>query len=448
MFTTLLILSTAPAFAWKHTGFVWAPEDQPREWYMDDDVEDSLPEGYQLTAIQNGWLAWHDAQCADISDEYQKTDDYGSRSTSDGKTIIYWDDPANEIEVGVLAVTYSVGNGDRVDVNGKSYTGFGDADIVFNDNVDWGAKEDIDAGICNGESDVTGVATHEIGHSWGMGHSCEQGEACNDPELLDATMYWSVAACDTSQSTINTDDIEGITALYGPFATFSTVPNTAGTTDRYGGLPLEICLEIESETPVSAANWNFGDGETSTELAPCHTYSTKGQFTVAVDIVLEDPACGEATFRYSELGYVVACEKPVPEAGADGFFTVRHSSGLTYETVNYTDLSVYGCVDMISWQVYKGSSEADITEANLVDFNGDVDGGTELGSWAPMIEFPAEGSYVVVMNVGGPGGVDAGMLVVDAVDRKAEGSGCNTGAGTGAVSGLLLAAAALSRRRK
>lgn len=448
MITALLLLSS-PAFAWKHTGFVWDVEDIPRKWWMDDYVEDSLPEGAQETELLAAWESWHSAECAELGETYMGLGDFDAWDVSDGRTIIYWDDPSDEVGAGVLAVTRSWPSGDRVDVNGKSYNALADTDITFNDNVDWAPKDQIDQGTCNNETDVRGVATHEIGHSWGMGHSCEEGEACQDSELQDATMYWSVSSCDTHQSDINQDDIEGITVLYGPAATFSVVPNSTGGTARYGGTPLEVCFEITAEIAPSAATWNFGDGGSSTELAPCHTFTEKGQYTVAVDILLEDPACGSVTFRYDELGYIVACEAPTPEPGADGFFEVVHYDGLTYQTVNHTDLSVYGCVDMVTWQVYKGSAEGDVTEANLIDFNGDLEGGTDLDAWSPKITFPSEGSYVVVMNVGGPGGTMANMLVVDAVEKRAEGAGCATVPGAlGAVGGLALAAASLVRRRR
>jgi hypothetical protein len=85
---------------------------------------------------------------------------------------------------------------------------------------------------------------------------------------------------------------------------------------------------------------------------------------------------------------------------------------------------------------------------NLVDFNGADNGGTDLGAWSPKITFPSEGSYVLVMNVGGPGGLDANYLVVDVT--SATGGGCATApAGSAAGAGvLLLAGLATALRRR
>lgn len=457
-----LLVLAQPALAWKHTGFVWDTSDIPREWFMDDGMEDSLPtpesgdwqekyseacgdDPYDLCIVQRSFTNWYDAQCAAIGDSYQEPrEDYGDPNGGDGRSIFYWDDPSDIVEVGVLGVTYPRGDASTtLVINGESYTKATDADIVFNDNVQWGTTEDIESGNCNGATAIEGVATHEIGHSWGMGHSCEQGhgDECT-AVLLSATMYWSVGACDLSQNDINQDDIDGLTALYGPFATFEA------TTDRYGPAPMTVCFETISDDPVSGVTWEFGDGGTSDELNPCHEYTTSGQFSVAVEFLFSDPECGDTTFNESHLAYVITCTEPIPEPGSEGFFEVTHLDGLTYQTVNHTDLSVYGCVDTIEWQVYKGASEADIQEGNIVDFNGDG-AGAGIGAWAPKITFPGEGSYVVVMNVGGPGGLVASFLVVEAEDRRGEGSGCATiPAGSAAFGGLFFVAAAALRRRR
>lgn len=457
----LLLLSSDPALAWRHTGFVWATSDIPRDWYMDDYVEDGLPtpessdwdekyeadcgdEPYDLCVTRRSWNNWYDAQCAGISDNFVERADYGNPDGGDGLSVIYWDDPAQNVEVGVLGVTYPRGDaGSTITIGGTNYTQATDADIVMNDNVQWATTEDIQAANCNGGTAVEGVMTHELGHSWGMGHSCEQGEDCPDPLLQAATMYWSVGACDLSQNDLNDDDIDGLTALYGPFATFEA------TTARYGAAPITVCFETQSDDPVDAVAWEFGDGGTSSEENPCHEYTTSGQFSVAVTFTFVDDACGTTSYKESRLAYVIACTEPIPEPGAEGFFEVKHLDGLTYETVNHTDLSVYGCVDTIEWQVYKGSAEGDIKPENIIDFNGDA-AGEGIGAWAPKITFPEEGSYVVVMNVGGPGGLVADYLVVDAVDAPADGAGCATAPGSAgfAVGGLALAAAAALRRRR
>jgi hypothetical protein len=444
---SLLLLALPAAHAWEHTGGAWAETDFALQWWTGQALEeDSLAEGYGREVLQLSWDNWYDAECAAISHAYQGDDAFQSeRNATDGFITFHWDDPSDEIEPGVLGVTYSLTENVIVkEIGGRIYRHLTDADIVFNDNVDFGSTPDMEQ-ACADQTSIESVATHEIGHLYGLGHSCEDGQICTETDKVEATMYWSVAPCDTQGAVINQDDILSITTLYGSSAFFEA------TTKRIGANPLAVGFEVVSDSEVIGVRWSFGDGETSEEMSPTHEYLSPGQFTVEAEIELEDPVCGTSTYTYDQLGYVLACEAPRPADGAAGFFTISHADGLTYSTVNHTDVSVYGCVDTIVWEIYKGTSAADITPENLVDLDGDDDADT-IGAWSPDITFPAAGNYVVVMNIGGPGGLRASYLAVAAEDHAAEGGGgCSTGggstAGFGLVGGLLAAVAGLRRRR-
>jgi hypothetical protein len=436
-----------PALAWKHNSVVWRADEIPVVWYMDDDPEDSLPGEDLQVVLQESYDAWDIAECAHVSDLYSGTGDYGIE-TNDGVNAIYWDDPGDDCDPGVLAHTVNSPAGGTTQIAGQTYYYIADGDITFNNDVDWATFDQITSGNCNSEMPVNGVATHEMGHWYGLGHSCDDGELCNDELKRDATMFWQAqGACDVEGDTPNEDDITGLTALYGPSGSFDV---QAGTS-RSGGTPLDFCVELTSEQVILSADVNWGDGTdhgTLDEL--CHTYEKAGQFTVTVAMDLEDPICGSYPTSTSELAYVLACEPPKPEEGADGFFTMEPVEGLTWQTINRSDVSVYGCLDTIEWQVYRGTSDADIGEANLVDLNGDEAEGAGIGAWSPKISFPEPGDYVVMLNVGGPGGLTGSWVHVAVEEIKSEGGGCGCDAGSGLASlaGVLVAAASAARRRR
>jgi len=67
---------------------------------------------------------------------------------------------------------------------------------------------------------VAEIATHEIGHAIGLGHSSEK-QFESDPVLRDATMYY-LAHFDGRCANIRSDDVEGLSFLY-PTATPPTI---------------------------------------------------------------------------------------------------------------------------------------------------------------------------------------------------------------------------------
>ncbi len=437
------VLLSSGAQAYELMGYAWSAADFPLQWYMTDYEEDSLENAttygyasaqeYQEAMISSAFGNWYAAECAEISDEFAGIDPGNEGYTNDGINKFYFDDPTGTLGAGVLAAVLPRVTAEYLrEQDGIYLYRFGDTDVTYNDDVNWGITEELEE-ACTGEAfGIEHVTTHEIGHVFGMAHSCEEDEACADESLRYATMYWNASACELEKNEINSDDVQGINALYGPYATFST------DDERFGGVPLEICFDLEASenANVTSVEWQFGDGNTSTETDPCHTYNDQGQFTVVVTINGTAESCGDWSFDYNQRAYIVACELPGPGLNPEtgelygGLFTFEHVEGLQYQLVNRTDTSTYGCLDTILWQVYQGDTVID-----------------EISAWSPKIELPEEGEYRVLLNVGGPGGMSAAELTIDTADYKA--GGCNVApVGLGLMGLLASLGIAVTRRRE
>ncbi len=428
----LPVLLAEPAHAWRHTRKVWDREAFPLEWYMSNTTEDSLPEGVEAEILEKSWGHWvGDAACADLSTDFVVDDVRPATGYEfDGYNTFYFDDPADEVSTGVLGQTLTLGDGQvAFNLSGETYIFATDSDIIFNNDIDWGTDEGIDAG-CSGEYSLEAVATHEIGHLWGMDHTCEEGEPCNDLDKRYATMYWSIGPCSTYQSILKSEDIEGITALYGPYASFYS------DSKRNGGAPLDVCFQLEmgEENEGVEIEWNFGDGNIVQETADevCHTYTDAGQYTVNMKVTGTQEECGAWEFTQRELAYVTVCEAPQPADGFKGMFTYEAAEeALTYQMINQVDTSVYGCVERIQWDVFKVGNNNPIQS---------------VSAWSPLIEFPESGEYRVVLNVGAPGDLYAAHeLTIDVEDSA---GGCATAPTSGGFAGLLIGLAGLVIRRR
>lgn len=436
----LLAAGSQPALAWKHTQFVWNSNDFPVEWWMSDHITTQLDAEYQVevqyTAINN-WP--EDAPCAGIQHEYMgvRQGHWASGAGNDAINTIYYDDPAGQNDETALGVTYSNTAGERAfelrdpyeSDTLNTYYHTVNSDIVYSEWVKWASTEAIDAGDCAGsEYSIESTSTHEFGHFWGMGHSCEETDVqngdCTNLEWFDATMFWTGSACDISRTSLNEDDIAGITALYGPAAFFDAVSETSG------GVPLEVCFELQTKgdsTEGLSVEWSFGDGATSTEFDPCHTYEEKGQFTVFVSVTGDDEECGDYSFDVREAAFVLACEAPQAAEGFGGLFTYEWTEDATYQMVNQADTSVYGCVNQVQWDVFKGGELQQ-----------------SINAWSPKIDFGEDGTYEVVLNLGGPGGITAESITIEVGSE----GGCSSVPAAAGLLGVLVGLGGALRRRR
>jgi len=151
-----------------------------------------------------------------------------------------------------------------------------------------------------------------------------------------------------------------------PVANF-TVNATSGTT------PLDVQFTDISTGNVTSYTWNFGDGSTSTDQNPTHTYNTPGTYTVTLTV--NGPG-GSTTETFTDY---VKVEWPVPVAN----FTVNATSGTAPLDVQFTDIST-GNVTSYIWNFGDGSTSTDKNIEHV---------------------YSVPGSYTVILTVTGPGGV-------------------------------------------
>ncbi|WP_199880269.1 PKD domain-containing protein [Flammeovirga pacifica] len=129
-------------------------------------------------------------------------------------------------------------------------------------------------------------------------------------------------------------------------------------------------------TPTSWS-WTFGDGTTSTDQNPSHTYASEGQFTVALTV---ENAGGQHTL--SVENYVTVKEEEVEAPTAN--FEADETSGKGELKVKFTDLSIGDIVDWL-WNFGDGNTSEE---------------------QHPEHTYTEEGDYTVSLKVSNEGGED------------------------------------------
>ena len=153
-----------------------------------------------------------------------------------------------------------------------------------------------------------------------------------------------------------------------PTANFEGTPTS-------GYVPLTVQFTDLSSGQINTWSWDFGDGETSTEQNPEHTYNNTGTYTVSLTVSGD---AGSDTYTINDYIEVIPIPPP-PEAD----FTADVTEGPAPLNVHFTDLST-GVIDDWAW---------------------DFDGGWS-GQQNPTYMFMDPGVYTITLTVTGPGGSD------------------------------------------
>jgi hypothetical protein len=233
-------------------GARWFEPDtnQPVVYSVDPAGDNTLGLTASLSAIDGAMAAWTNVTSASIAITRGGSAAPGPL-VCDGVSQIVFNDPFDEMDnpvscSGVLALGGYCSNSEHTTVSGSLFYRITEGNITFNRGF----------GACSfwNTANLAEVATHELGHTIGIGHSSEDNNAA--PELKDATMYYR-AHFDGRGAAVHADDIAAVRFIYPGGGTGD--PNIDDS-DADGWVDAQDnCVAIPNAAQVDSDADGFGD---------------------------------------------------------------------------------------------------------------------------------------------------------------------------------------------
>lgn len=219
-------------------GATWSASNQPLSYWINQNGSADIPMSQLQPLISDSFGAWGEPCCSSYAASYQGTTTETATQNS-GKVVLSWEERSWPTQMGSVNVTIGV-----TLTQVYSNCQIANAPILFNG---------VGFQFCTsgaGCTDMQSIATHEIGHNLGLGHSSQR----------DATMYASYSGGTGSRS-LSQDDIAGVCSLY---------PGSCGCSSDADCGPNQVCSGGQCAQAPCTSNADCSDGkECNTSTGDC-----------------------------------------------------------------------------------------------------------------------------------------------------------------------------------
>jgi PKD repeat protein len=151
------------------------------------------------------------------------------------------------------------------------------------------------------------------------------------------------------------------------YITVVNLPNADFVADKTKGImPFTVKFTDISTGKPTQWTWDFGDGATSTEQNPTHTFTTKGTSSTNTFTVILTVANANGDDTAKKVDYITVTQTPIAE------FTVDSRQGKAPFIVKFRDLSA-GNPTSWSWEFGDGTGSSEQNPTHLYPFEGAYD---------------------------------------------------------------------------